>query len=246
MAAHFAMLVYALPELLPVANDVEGLYDAHHFTATSNWLVPQHVLLGDYPGPRAAIYPSEVVGGWERDAQRDVERARQRIGEICRAAKVNTFVQLQSELPPQDAWSPVPGDRTNELAPYAADARAACGGDVTFIHFPIDDFKTANSLPALAKLVHSLADRIRNGNVVYIHCLGGRGRTGLLAACLLGVLYDVSAEEALERVQAYFWTRFGRKEPTVTSPETEEQREQVRAFFATHLTRQRMVPHDEV
>ena len=237
-AAHAAMVLGALPKLQPVSDGVEGLYAAHHFSPTANWLVPHHVLLGSYPGPRTVSY----LGQHE-----ERERARQRIEQICGAAKVNTFVQLQLELPPQDAWSPVPGDRTNELAPYAADARAACGGDVTFIRFPIEDYSTARSLPALAQLVYSLADRIHSGNVVYIHCLGGRGRTGLLAACLLGVLYeDVSAEEALDRVQAYFWTRSGKMDPGAISPETEEQREQVREFFATQLLRQRWVPHDEV
>jgi hypothetical protein len=44
--------------------------------------------------------------------------------------------------------------------------------------------------------------------VLYIHCFAGRGRTGLVAACLLGALYDgVDADEALERVSAYYKAR---------------------------------------
>ena len=44
--------------------------------------------------------------------------------------------------------------------------------------------------------------------MLYIHCFAGRGRTGLVAACLLGALYDgVDADEALERVSAYYKAR---------------------------------------
>lgn len=45
------------------------------------------------------------------------------------------------------------------------------------------------------------------GEKVYLHCWGGRGRTGTVGACLLAVGWDVSAEEALERVQRAFDTR---------------------------------------
>ena len=68
----------------------------------------------------------------------------------------------------------------------------------------------------------------------------GRGRTGLIAACLLGALYgDMDAEEALERVQCYYDLRqsgdlreLGREFSNMRklSPETEEQKQQVRDF----------------
>jgi hypothetical protein len=40
-----------------------------------------------------------------------------------------------------------------------------------------------------------------------VHCWGGRGRAGLVGACLLAQLYGLGAEEALERVQRSFDTR---------------------------------------
>lgn len=40
-----------------------------------------------------------------------------------------------------------------------------------------------------------------------MHCWGGRGRAGLVGACLLAALYGLGAEEALERVQRSFDTR---------------------------------------
>ena len=50
-----------------------------------------------------------------------------------------------------------------------------------------------------------------------------------MAACLLGALYGIGAEQALERVQAYFDLR-GRGKGE-KSPETEAQVQQVRDLF---------------
>ena len=67
--------------------------------------------------------------------------------------------------------------------------------------------------------------RVLSDEVLCIHWLGSRGRTGIVAACLLGLLYDgMDADEALDRVQAYLATRA----PGNLSPETEPQRQQVR------------------
>jgi len=64
-----------------------------------------------------------------------------------------------------------------------------------------------------------------------VHCWGGRGRTGLVSACVLGALYDIDAEEALERVQRAYSLREPWRDSI--SPETEEQKEQVRDWFRT-------------
>ena len=64
----------------------------------------------------------------------------------------------------------------------------------------------------------------------------GRGRTGLVAACLLGELYpQLTADDALARVDAYYRLRGADVEGT--SPETDAQMDQVREFFAVRLGR---------
>lgn len=69
-------------------------------------------------------------------------------------------------------------------------------------------------------------------------CVARSGRTGLIACCLLGRLYDeLDAEEALERVGRYYQLRasFGAAASRAQdgmSPETLPQREQVREYFA--------------
>lgn len=58
---------------------------------------------------------------------------------------------------------------------------------------------------------------------------GGRGRAGVVGACLLAHLYGLSADEALERVQRSFDTR---KDGGRRSPETDEQHAFVREWIA--------------
>ena len=61
------------------------------------------------------------------------------------------------------------------------------------------------------------------------HCSwGGRGRAGVVGACLLAHLYGLSADEALERVQRSFDTR---KDGGRRSPETDEQHAFVREWI---------------
>lgn len=79
----------------------------------------------------------------------------------------------------------------------------------------------------LEQLVSDIIKRIEEGEVLYLHCWGGRGRAGTLGASTLARMYGLSAEEALVRVQKAFDTRqdAGRK-----SPETAEQIEFVKKF----------------
>jgi len=68
-----------------------------------------------------------------------------------------------------------------------------------------------------------------------VHCWGGRGRTGLVSACLLGALYpQLDVEEALERVQSAYSLREPWRDKL--SPETDEQKNQVREWFAFKRT----------
>ena len=60
---------------------------------------------------------------------------------------------------------------------------------------------------------------------VLLHCLGGHGRTGTVAALVLAALYGISSVEAMDRVQAAHDARGESR--GAASPETGPQREQV-------------------
>lgn len=49
------------------------------------------------------------------------------------------------------------------------------------------------------------------GEGVYLHCWGGRGRAGTMAACVLISLYGLSSQQALKHIQAAYDTRAGGK-----------------------------------
>ena len=123
---------------------------------------------------------------------------------------------------------------------------------VSFLHAPILDLSTPSS-SSLYTLLSTLLDTILDSNppsnpptttthpddgggggAIYIHCWGGRGRAGLVGACLLSLLYpELDANICLEWVQRGYDTRLGAKRMPVglqTSPQTMAQQEFVREF----------------
>jgi len=230
MAADLALP--PLPQLLPAA------LEDYRFSSEANWLIRGHVLVGRYPGS----CPSRPI----------TASAQQALVESILHAGVDTFVCLQAELPPQAEHAAAcraapPSHRS--FVPYFDDAKGA-----DMLHFRIRDMRPAESVEALDGLVRELACRVRAGRVLYIHCwverldthkwpwmasllssgsvacaAGGRGRTGMVAACLLGALYpELDSNGALERVQTYFNLR---AHDGGLSPETDAQRQQVLDWF---------------
>jgi hypothetical protein len=59
------------------------------------------------------------------------------------------------------------------------------------------------SLDSLMRLVYDLEARIRRGERLYVFSADGHGRVGMVCSVLLGRLYALPVEEALERVQLY-------------------------------------------
>jgi protein-tyrosine phosphatase len=91
----------------------------------------------------------------------------------------------------------------------------------TAITFPIRDFSVP-TLDATVAIVECVVDHLRSGERVLIHCRGGKGRSGTIAACVLLALGTGHAE-ALQAVAA---ARTG------AGPEVRSQRRLVAAFAA--------------
>jgi protein-tyrosine phosphatase len=68
-------------------------------------------------------------------------------------------------------------------------------------HLPMRDFGLAPGQQQFRKQVVTVADELRQGAVLLLHCAAGIGRTGTFAACLLKQL-GCSRDEALQRVHA--------------------------------------------
>lgn len=67
---------------------------------------------------------------------------------------------------------------------------------VKFVSFPIVDQTVAND-ELVTDFIQQLLQRIDRGEVLYVHCHGGHGRTGTICSLLLGRLYGLNGEEAI-------------------------------------------------
>lgn len=82
--------------------------------------------------------------------------------------------------------------RELDLVDEASFCRAA---NLQFLSFPIADRGVPSNCVEFAKFVESIALRLRSGHSVAIHCRAGIGRSGLLAACVLGT-FGVAPDSA--------------------------------------------------
>lgn len=142
------------------------------------------------------------------------------------AKGIDTFVCLQLELEddiPEQEWR-----SGNALRPYFIDARRLSKKPLIWRHLPIMDGDVPDD-DVMEALVCDLLDDIKAGRVLYVHCLGGHGRAGIVVSLLLAVLYGMTVNEVFKRVQAYHDCRI---EPQgVKSPSTVVQRSQVKRLL---------------
>lgn len=192
-------------QLPPLPQLDERLYQVLRGPSeASNWVIPGMLLCGQYPGAL-------------EDRRNDQQLKR------ILAKRVDTFVCLQSEVDndiPEEVWRTGIG-----LRPYFWDAQRLSKKQIKWIHIPIDDGLIAPDDMTL-QFSKYLANDIVQGRVLYLHCLGGHGRTAVFVCLILIHLYRISAAEALKRVQLYHDCRV---EPQgAKSPQTVIQRDQVK------------------
>jgi predicted protein tyrosine phosphatase len=69
------------------------------------------------------------------------------------------------------------------------------------IWFPVPDVTAPSDLPATRRVVAQVLDAMSEGKTVVVHCRGGLGRSGTIAACCL-VARGRAPDEAIEIVRA--------------------------------------------
>ena len=118
----------------------------------------------------------------------------------------------------------------SELLPYTepfADAVARRGSVSQYTRYPIPDVGVPTDRIARSA-VRSIEAAQTAGRVVYVHCLGGVGRTGTIVGCLLRK-DGVPAGQVIDRIAA-MRSRVPAARP---SPETDAQRVFIERFEAT-------------
>eukprot|EP01095_Lingulamoeba_sp_RSL-Kostka_P008626 TRINITY_DN2919_c4_g1_i1.p1 TRINITY_DN2919_c4_g1~~TRINITY_DN2919_c4_g1_i1.p1 ORF type:complete len:243 (-),score=69.06 TRINITY_DN2919_c4_g1_i1:98-826(-) len=175
-------------------------------TPYSNWLIPKKVLVGGYPG----------IDG--RKIKTREEQLRM-LNDIL-SLGIDHFVCLQAEI--DETCKNVIHENDyygnfnlslGEFIGYLDDIENIvemnniCDEngqkkDIKWTHFSIKDGKVREDQDVI-ELIDSLKEEVLENKKLYIHCAGGHGRTGTIAGCLIGALYDYSPEEVLKRVSLY-------------------------------------------
>ena len=78
------------------------------------------------------------------------------------------------------------------------------------INYPIQDRGTPTSRLTFSILLQRILielNSMREGELMYIHCRGGHGRSGLVVACILTLYHNISPAEALELTAQFHQNR---------------------------------------
>lgn len=126
----------------------------------------------------------------------------------------NVFVNLTSKQETKDLYHYIP-----------IVIEKVC--DPIFIHYSINDCGLPTDSKSYRKLIDLLHLLVQQGKKLYIHCRGGHGRSGIVAACLL-IHMGYSNDEALDCVSKAHKTR--EYIPDYPCPQTEEQVEFVKCY----------------
>jgi ribA/ribD-fused uncharacterized protein len=105
-----------------------------------------------------------------------------------------------------------------------------------YITFPISDHRVPQDWKNFACFIIRISDIIlslKAGELLYIHCKGGHGRSGVVVACLLCHIFTMTPEQALEQTTKSHSRRSVMREKwrKLGSPQTFQQKNFVRKFF---------------
>lgn len=168
------------------------------------WVVPGTLLAGAYPGAA------------------DAAESRRKL-EALLAAGVRWCINL---MVPDEL------DRSGRpFRPYEADLAAlasAAGQNVGFERLPLRDMEVPGRA-GMTRILDAVDRATAAGRTVYVHCLGGIGRTGTVVGCYLARHGLASGQSALDRIAVL---RRATSTAARRSPETAPQAELVRSWTA--------------
>ena len=104
-----------------------------------------------------------------------------------------------------------------------------------YIHYPIKDRKAPKDWKSFSEFIINISNIIKNLNEdkLFLSCKGGHGRSGIVVACLLCYMYDISPSESIEKTSKYHGMRKNMRDKwrQIGSPQTIFQKNFVTKFF---------------
>ena len=143
----------------------------------------------------------------------DEEKARHKLQSLIHAG-IDTIIDLTQ---PDDTFSPYLGLLLQEVEDFEVIMER--------LNFPIPDFDVPTP-ELMTQILNTIDQHLEGGNHIYVHCVGGIGRTGTVVGCYL-VRHGLNGDAALlelenlRREAASWWKR---------SPESDYQIEFVRRW----------------
>jgi hypothetical protein len=168
----------------------------------SYWVIPGKLAAGCYPG---SIDPAEA----ERRLRGIVEAGIRHVIDLTEDGELNRYRYFL--IPYEEALQ---------------DIVRRMGVEVTWVRMPIRDFYIP-TVEGMKGILDEIDRSIAQGKPVFIHCLGGKGRTGTVVGCYLVRHGIVVGEKALAKIMEL---RKNLPESYELSPESEIQREMVRSW----------------
>jgi len=168
----------------------------------SYWVLPGKLLAGCYPGDTSTADAEEKLRGLLRCG-------------VSHVVNLMESHEVDHQRKPFTAYDSL----LRELA-------MPLGRNVVCTRHSIRDLSVPEVV-AMGKLLDSIDAALANGNVVYVHCWGGRGRTGTVIGCYLarhGISTEGQTLAMLARLTDHQRSSFRR------IPETDEQRAFVNAW----------------
>jgi len=159
----------------------------------SYWVRPGLLLAGAYPGSPDAARANEKLQG-------------------LLTAGIRTVVNLME--PDETDWNNQPfvpyGERLQELAEQQ-------GLTVSVIRHPIPD-QGITGIPEMRAILEDIDNSLRDNAPVYVHCWGGKGRTGTVVGCHLARHGIATGNQALDMI-----TNLRRNDPKAHEPAPENE-----------------------
>lgn len=141
------------------------------------------------------------------------------------AMGVRTFIDLTA-----------PADRLEIYAGVLAELASEVGVPLRRFSFPIPDMSIPDSTDTMRDIMSAIRQAIVQAPAVYIHCLGGIGRTGTVVGCWFRECgYDPDA--AVKRVQLLYSSQMPKVGSYPESPQTRKQRNYIRSWQPDLSTR---------